>query len=128
MAGQIRIERLDHVAIDITDVKTSRAFYGGLLGLKEIPRPQSFTFEGAWFEIGSNVLHLVARPRRLPEAPHHFCLTVRDVHAAADALRDAGYSVDWDTRYKIPGIDRFFTRDPDGNRVEFQGPERDRQL
>ena len=25
---------------------------------------------------------------------------------------------------KIPGIDRFFVYDPDGNRVELQGPER----
>jgi hypothetical protein len=31
--------------------------------------------------------------------------------------------VAWNTRHKIPGVDRFFTDDPDGNRIEIQGPE-----
>jgi catechol 2,3-dioxygenase-like lactoylglutathione lyase family enzyme len=119
----VLVERLDHVAVDITDLHRAKSFYGGLLGLKEIPRPQSFTFGSAWYEIGACVLHLVVRQERLPEAPHHFCVWVRDVHGAARAVSAAGYAVTWDTRYKIPGIDRFFTRDPDGNRVEFQGHE-----
>jgi catechol 2,3-dioxygenase-like lactoylglutathione lyase family enzyme len=117
----IGTKRIDHVAIDITDVARSKAFYGGVLGLKEIPRPTSFTFGGAWYEIGPEVLHLVSRPESIPPAPHHFCLWVDDVRAAARVIEAAGYPVAWDTRYKIPGIDRFFTRDPDGNRVEFQG-------
>lgn len=116
-------ERMDHVAIDVTDVERSKAFYGGLLGLKEIPRPTSFTFGGAWYQIGQDVLHLVSRPEKLPEAPHHFCLWVKDVRAAAKVVGEAGFAVIWDTRYKIPGVDRFFTRDPDGNRVEFQGAD-----
>jgi glyoxylase I family protein len=119
----IAAERIDHVAIDITDVERSKAFYGGLLGLKEIPRPTSFTFGGAWYQIGPEVLHLVSRPERIPPAPHHFCLWVSDVHAAAKTVGNAGHEVIWDTKFKIPGIDRFFTRDPDGNRVEFQGSD-----
>ncbi len=119
----VSAERIDHVAIDITDVDRSKNFYGGLLGLKEISRPASFTFGGTWYQIGDGVLHLVSRPEGFPEAPHHFCLKVADVHRAAALLESAGYPVVWDTRYKIPGIDRFFTRDPDGNRVEFQGSD-----
>ena len=26
-------------------------------------------------------------------------------------------------RYKIGGVERFFIRDPDGNRIEVQGPD-----
>lgn len=115
--------RIDHVAIDITDVERARRFYSGLLGLKEIPRPTSFTFGGAWFQVGPEVLHLVSRPERFPQAPHHFCLWVADVHAAAAVIEAAGCEVIWDTKFKIPGIDRFFTRDPDGNRVELQGDD-----
>jgi len=123
MTTPIAAHRIDHVAIDISDVERSKAFYGGLLGLKEIPRPVSFTFGGAWYQIGPDVLHLVSRPENIPEAPHHFCLVVADVHGWAKIVETAGFIVQWDTRYKIPGIDRFFTRDPDGNRVEFQGKE-----
>src|SRR5690242_18140177 len=120
----IRAQRIDHVAIDITDVDRAKAFYGGVLGLREVPRPESFDFGGAWYQIGPEVLHLVSRSTKFPEAPHHFCLWVEDVHAAAKWIEAAGYAVTWDRRYKITGIDRFFVRDPDGNRVEFQGAER----
>src|SRR5271163_2469960 len=99
--------RIDHVAIDITDVERSRKFYGGLLGLKEIPRPVSFTFGGAWFQIGPEVLHLVSRPEYFPPAPHHFCIWVPDVHGAAKVVEAGGFEVIWDTKFKIPGIDRF---------------------
>jgi catechol 2,3-dioxygenase-like lactoylglutathione lyase family enzyme len=119
----IAAQRIDHVAIDVTDVQRAREFYSGVLGLEEIPRPTSFTFGGAWFQIGPEVLHLVSREETYPQAPHHFCLWVKDITLAAKVVEDAGYPITWDTRYKIPKIDRFFTRDPDGNRVEFQGPE-----
>jgi glyoxylase I family protein len=122
--NDIGAQRIDHVAIDITNVERAKAFYGGVLGLREIPRPTSFTFGGAWYQIGPEVLHLVARDQKFEEAPHHFCLWVRDVAAVAKIVESAGYPVIWDTKFKIPTIDRFFTRDPDGNRVEFQGPER----
>ncbi|MDB5173118.1 MAG: bleomycin resistance protein [Phycisphaerales bacterium] len=120
----IGAQRIEHVAIDVTDVTRAKAFYGGVLGLKEIPRPASFTFGGAWYQVGPEVLHLVSRPDNFPEAPHHFCLWVAHLHDAARRVEAAGYAVVWDTRYKIPGVDRFFTRDPDGNRVEFQGDDR----
>jgi len=122
--NRIRATRIDHVAIDITDVDRAKAFYSGVLGLQEIPRPPTFDFGGAWYQIGPEVLHLVSRPQGYPEAPHHFCLSVEDIEQAARVIESAGYVLTWDTRYKISGIDRFFVRDPDGNRVEFQGPER----
>ena len=126
--NHIAAQRIDHVAIDVTDVHRAKEFYGGVLGLEEIPRPQSFTFGGAWYQIGPEVLHLVSRNEKYPEAGHHFCLWVEDISAAAAVVERAGYPIIWDTRFKIPKIDRFFTRDPDGNRVEFQGPEREETL
>ena len=117
-------QRIDHVAIDVTDVEKAKQFYTGLLGLVEIARPESFRFAGAWFKIGADsILHIVSRPPRSPEGTHHFCIWVDDVHSAAKTLAAAGWPVDWDTRYKIPAVDRFFTRDPDGNRIELQGDE-----
>jgi catechol 2,3-dioxygenase-like lactoylglutathione lyase family enzyme len=120
------VERLDHVSIIVTDVDRARAFYTGVLGLPEIPRPKSFDFPGAWFQVGPEVIHLLGTPTPDVKGRRHFCLWVSDVHASARYLEGLGLRVTWDTKYKIDGIDRFFTDDPDGNRVEIQGTERAR--
>ncbi|HEV7687059.1 MAG TPA: VOC family protein, partial [Acidimicrobiia bacterium] len=43
----LTVERLDHVSIIVTDVERAKRFYAQVLGLAEIPRPQSFDFPGA---------------------------------------------------------------------------------
>lgn len=131
-ARRIVVSCLDHVAIYISEPDRARAFYGGLLGLREVPRPPTFDFPGMWYRIGSDQpggsfvdLHLVGRPGQVePPSRKHFCLWVNDVHAASELLAAHGYPVDWD-RTKIAGIDRFFTRDPDHNRIEIQGWDRE---
>jgi catechol 2,3-dioxygenase-like lactoylglutathione lyase family enzyme len=40
------IEGIHHTAIIVTDVERAKRFYGGVLGLSELPRPD-FGFEGA---------------------------------------------------------------------------------
>jgi catechol 2,3-dioxygenase-like lactoylglutathione lyase family enzyme len=123
-AHAIEVQRIDHVAIVVTDLEQSRRFFGEAMGLKEIPRPPSFDFPGAWFAAGSEVLHLLAQPNmEAPGGRRHLCFWVRDVHSAARRLAAFGFSVGWEHTYKIEGIDRFFTADPDNNRVEIQGPE-----
>jgi len=117
------ILRIDHVAINVTDVARAKRFYSELLQLTEIPRPPTFLFPGAWYRIGNADLHLVGRKDVDPESSRHFALWVEDVHGWGRVIESAGHAVNWD-RTKIPGIDRFFTFDPDGNRVEFQGTEK----
>jgi len=116
----INAEAFNHVTVNITDLAKSKAFYHGLLGLEEIDRPESFDFPGAWYRIGTVLIHLVGRAQRDAETSAHFCLWVTDVRAAAKTVSAGGREVAWDKR-KIPGVDRFFTRDPDGNRIEIQG-------
>jgi hypothetical protein len=48
---------------------------------------------------------------------------VADVYSAARRVKEMGCEMLWNTRHKIVGVDRFFTRDPDGNRVEIQGSD-----
>ena len=116
----IGAESFNHVTVNITDLAKAKAFYAGLLGLEEIERPESFDFPGAWYRIGTVLIHLVGRAQRDPETTAHFCLWAGDVRGAAKTVEAAGFEVKWDKR-KIAGIDRFFTRDPDGNRIEIQG-------
>ncbi len=119
----LTVERLDHVSIIVTDVDRARTFYAGVLGLPEILRPKSFDFPGAWFQAGPEVIHLLGQSAPDVRGRRHFCLWVSDVHDAARYLAARGLPVVWDRKYKIDGIDRFFTDDPDGNRVEIQGAE-----
>lgn len=119
-----RVERLDHVTVNVTDVDRTKSFYTGVLGLTEVPRPDSFTFPGAWYALGPGpiLLHLVHQAVADAKASRHFAVWTADIHAAGRALTAAGCSVRWD-RTKIPGVDRFFTNDPDGNLIEIQGKE-----
>ncbi|GGB47990.1 glyoxalase [Flexivirga endophytica] len=97
-----------------------REFYGGVLGLPEIPKPLVLAARGGcWFAVGTtHELHCGVEESFTPARKAHPCLLVADVDAAADAVATAGGVVRWDDA--IPGIRRFHTDDPVGNRVELQ--------
>jgi glyoxylase I family protein len=115
MAG-FEITQIDHVSVLITDVARSRHFYRDLLGLKEIPKPRTFTFSVLWFDLGQQQLHLLLKPQPDNRSPRHFALRVKDVAAARRYFHELGIRTDETTL--IPGCDRFFIADPDGNRIE----------
>ncbi|MFL5339282.1 MAG: VOC family protein [Gemmataceae bacterium] len=116
MAG-LQISHLDHCSVLITDVGRSRRFYGDVLGLKEIAPPRTFDFVVLWFDLGGGqTLHLLLKPQPDSISPRHFALHIPDARAARAHLRERGVAVEETT--EIPGCDRFFVRDPDGNRIE----------
>ncbi len=115
-------QQIQHVAINVTNIAASKRFYGEALGLAEIPRPDTFNFKGAWYRLGPTDLHLIERDEGTPRSSPHFALWSSDVRAAAAMLQKAGHEVKWETM-KIPHVDRFFTRDPDGNRIEIMGSD-----
>jgi len=112
----LQVTQIDHVSVLITDLERSRQFYGDLLGLKEIARPRTFDFVVLWFDLGNQQLHLLLKPRPDTVSPRHFALRVADVEQARSYFRGRGVPVEETT--PIPGADRFFIRDPDGNRIE----------
>ena len=120
------ITGLDHVqvAIPVGGEESARAFYGGLLGMVEVPKPPALAARGGcWFESGSAVLHLGVEDPFTPARKAHPALLVSDLDALAATLAAAGSSI---TRSdgELPGIRRFHTSDPFGNRLEFQQASR----
>jgi catechol 2,3-dioxygenase-like lactoylglutathione lyase family enzyme len=107
---------LDHVSVIVTDVARARAFYGGVLGLTEIAPPATFDFVAIWYRLNGQTLHLLQKPTADPIGSRHFCLHVPDIAAARQYLVNLGIAID--ETVAIPGCDRFFIRDPDGNRIE----------
>jgi catechol 2,3-dioxygenase-like lactoylglutathione lyase family enzyme len=114
--ADLEITQIDHVSVLITDVARSRHFYRDLLGLKEIPKPRTFTFSVLWFDLGPQQLHLLLKPQPDNRSPRHFALRVKDVDVARLHFQQLGIAMDETTL--IPGCDRFFIADPDGNRIE----------
>jgi glyoxylase I family protein len=108
--------QIDHVSVIVTDVERSRGFYGGLLGLREIPKPSTFDFVVVWYDLGNQHLHLLLKDRPDTRSPRHFALRVADARAARDWFHDRGVPTEETT--PIPGADRFFVFDPDDNRIE----------
>src|SRR5262245_1455753 len=112
----LQVSQIDHCSVLITDVERSRRFYRDVLALKEINTPRTFDFVALWFELGSTQLHLLQKDRPDTLSPRHFALRVADVAAARRHVREHGLEPQETTL--IPGADRFFIADPDGNRIE----------
>ncbi|KGN32800.1 glyoxalase [Knoellia sinensis KCTC 19936] len=96
-----------------------RHFYGVVCGMPEIPKPAALAARGGvWFAIGEDELHCGVETAFAPALKAHPCLAVDDIDSLAAAIAGAGGDVRWNT--DIPGVRRFHTDDPVGNRVEFQ--------
>ena len=123
--------RLDHVQVAAPPgcEEAARAFYGALLGLPEVDKPEPMRASGgAWFGLGAQQLHVGVAGDFAPATKAHPGLSVTgaELDALAARLEAAGAPVRWDDRY--PGVRRFYTADPWGNRVELlarAGPAED---
>jgi catechol 2,3-dioxygenase-like lactoylglutathione lyase family enzyme len=113
---------LDHVqvAIPAGGEQAARAFYGSLLGMTEVPKPAALAGRGGcWFSAGSAVLHLGVEEPFAPARKAHPAFLVAELETVQAQLAAAGYDcVPADN--EIPGVRRFHTFDPFGNRIEFQ--------
>lgn len=112
---------LDHVQIAAPpgSEAAARAFYGDLLGLEEIPKPGPLAASGGvWFRVGDRELHIGIEDPFAPARKAHPGLRVEPdrLDGVAERLVTAGAPVEWDDRY--PGVRRFYTADPFGNRIE----------
>ena len=58
---KIQVQELDHVALDVLDLEKAKTFYSELLGLQDIPRPESFDFPVVWYDLGNVVCTLSGR-------------------------------------------------------------------
>ena len=97
----------------------ARAFYGGLLGLEELPKPEALRVRGGcWFRAGAQELHVGVEEPFAPARKAHPGLVVADLAALAERLRSAGIAVSPDDT--LAGTTRFHAADPFGNRLEFR--------
>jgi GNAT superfamily N-acetyltransferase len=115
------ITRIDHVqvAAPAGGEGAARAFYGDLLGLPELLKPERLRARGGvWFAVGEQQLHVGVEGSFAPARKAHPALAVPragDLSALAAKLEAAGRTINWDGP-------RFYVEDPFGNRVEVLAP------
>lgn len=112
---------LDHVQVAAPEgcEREARRFYGQLLGLPEIDKPEPLRGRGgAWFKVGAQQLHVGVQEPFSPARKAHPALRVRadQLDALALTLAQAGAEVIWDE--ELADVKRFFSEDPWGNRIE----------
>ena len=112
------IKRLHHLQICIPphSEDEARAFYGGILGLTEIEKPNALKPNGGlWFRVADIELHLGVE--EAGKSKRHPAFEVADLTSARQHLEERGVSIKNET--PVPGINRFTFLDPFENRIEF---------
>jgi catechol 2,3-dioxygenase-like lactoylglutathione lyase family enzyme len=117
--ASLHIMQLSHINVTMPTgcEDTARSFYTGLLGLREIPKPESIRNRGGVrFEAGGLDLHVSVDDQRVRiDAYRHFGLECANVEGLRGKLEAAGVTTE--DRRPVPWR-RFFVRDPFGNRIE----------
>ena len=120
----------NHDSLMVADVERSAAFYRGILGMTEAPRPATFDFAGKWFRSGTAEIHLIGAggapqaPGDLPNVePHrararHIAFTVADMDATVQHLHARGIAVIAGPRPRGDGVWQLYVYDPDGHLIE----------
>jgi catechol 2,3-dioxygenase-like lactoylglutathione lyase family enzyme len=119
--------RIDHVALEVRDLAASAAFYGDLLGLKEIenktrrPTIRWFAFDGA------RSVHLITGPDAPPpQRPinAHFCLSTPHFDATLEYLKSRGvlygniHGEPMTFNLRGDGVRQAYFQDPDNYWIE----------
>ena len=113
--------RLNHVTINVPAGENDkvRAFYGGTLGLKEIPSPSALagTYDLLWFECLNFLFHVDFTPPFFkPAENRHAALEVKDINGVRKHFENCGAEIR--EAVVIPDRDRFYVLDPFGNYFE----------
>ena len=113
------ITAIDHIQLAMPqgEEDSARAFYVGLLGFVELPKPAQLAGRGgAWFESGAVRLHLGVETDFRPARKAHPAFLVDDLPALLSRLEADGFSINRDV--PLDGYDRAHIADPFGNRIE----------
>lgn len=95
-----------------------RKFYGEIIGLNEIPKPENLVKRGGvWFELGRNQLHIGIQLDFYPAKKAHPAFEVRNINTLRDRLLENNIPLMEDE--PLEGANRFYVNDPFGNRIEF---------
>ncbi|KPV45509.1 VOC family protein [Alicyclobacillus ferrooxydans] len=110
---------LEGFAIHVSDVEKCLEYYMKIPGAKlEVHRPKHL----AVIRIGKNTLNLVNLKL---QPPFHLEIETDDVDGLYEAFQREGFSTEGQPETKPWGERTFYSRDPEGNHLEFSKNERE---
>ena len=115
----MRVCAIDHVQLAMPPggETQARAFYGGILGLNELPKPAELAGRGgAWFSNGAVTIHLGVEQEFRSARKAHPALLVEGLDEWVTRLERAGRPIQRDVQ--LAGYERVHVDDPFGNRIE----------
>jgi catechol 2,3-dioxygenase-like lactoylglutathione lyase family enzyme len=110
---------LDHIQLAMPEgqEEAARGFYGKLLGLEEVAKPDKLRKRGGcWFEKGRIKIHLGVETDFRPVRKAHPAFLVQDLAGLIARLEQAGVAARQDE--PLPDYARVYVDDPFGNRIE----------
>jgi catechol 2,3-dioxygenase-like lactoylglutathione lyase family enzyme len=114
------ITRIDHVQLAAPKEceAAAREFYGSILGLREIEKPEPLRGRGGcWFQCGEQQIHIGVESDFRAAKKAHPAFAVSDLAKLRESFQTHGIKIADDD--SLPGTRRFFAEDPWGNRLEF---------
>jgi len=117
---------LNHIAVYVSNLEKSTAFYETILNLKQIPEP-FHDGKHTWFTIGAaGHLHLVmGEPKEyLRDRNDHICFSVKSVEAFITNLNNHKIEyTNWpgtakEITVRKDGVKQVYFKDPDGHLIE----------
>jgi catechol 2,3-dioxygenase-like lactoylglutathione lyase family enzyme len=118
------LDGIDHVQLAAPPgcEAEARQFFGGVLGLEEVEKPESLRARGGvWFRVGAQQLHVGVEQEFAPARKAHPAFAVSGYDEFISCLRSAGVETVADD--SIPGLRRSYVADPWGNRIELVAVE-----
>ncbi|HTK94967.1 MAG TPA: VOC family protein [Terriglobales bacterium] len=113
------ISAIDHVQLAMPpgEEDKARAFFVGVLGMTELPKPAALARRGGcWFASGGAQVHLGVEKDFRPAKKAHPALRCTDFDALLAKLNAAGVAFTPDDN--VDGVRRGYIEDPFGNRIE----------
>ncbi|MFH1304153.1 MAG: VOC family protein [Planctomycetota bacterium] len=127
VSDQLQVQAFDHITLVVKDLEASRQFYVDFLGMDHVPRP-AFTFDGHWFQIGNQQIHLILEHDQSGRAgktdpnqntrTHHFAFQVNDAKQAYEKAVSLGIPIVSPPKSRPDGATQTFVNDPDGHIIE----------
>lgn len=123
--------KLQHCGLVVSDLEQSKQFYRDFLGMEEIPRSPTFTFDGAWFISNGTEIHMIQEVDTTAQSGFsdpgkgertglatHFAFEVNNLMEMTEKAEAMGIPIVGGPMGRGDGVHQIYMHDPDQYLIE----------